>query len=111
MDCRPDGAGGPANWVAAGALVLAVLAIAPAAEAQDWLILQGLADGEFWATDSGSFLLTRNNGHPGVLGRVRLFAGVAPGPGVQLVAIGIAKGGSAYDEDADVELEALTLRI
>ena len=90
---------------------LALGALAPAAQAQDWLILQGLAVGEFWASDSGSRLLTRNQGHPGVLGVGRVFVGVAPVPGVQLVAIGEAEGGDASGGDYELYLEGLTLRL
>ena len=74
-----------------GFFVVALAMLWPApARAQEWLILQGIADAEFWASDSGSRLLTRNDGAPGVLGRVRLFAGIAPVPAVQLVALGEA---------------------
>ena len=78
--------------------------------AQDWLVLQGVAEGEFWATDSGSRLLTRNNGQPGVLGRVHLFAGVAPARSLLILALGGAGSGTAYGDAEHFELEAFTVR-
>lgn len=95
-----------------GFFVVALAMLWPApARAQEWLILQGIADAEFWASDSGSRLLTRNDGAPGVLGRVRLFAGIAPVPAVQLVALGEAGGGTAYAGREHFDLEGLMLRI
>jgi hypothetical protein len=92
-------------------IAAACIAIALPAQAQSWLILQGIAEGEAWTTDSGSLLLTRNNGHPGVVGRLQVFAGVAPVPGVQLVALVAGYGGNANPGESDVELEGLDLRL
>src|SRR6478609_11240246 len=83
----------------------ASVAIAVPARAQDWLVLQGIVDGEFWATDSGSRMLTHNEGHPGFLGTGRLFAGLAPTRNVQIVALGAVYGGSAYIGDETFDLE------
>ena len=92
------------------ALLGVLLMGAPPAAAQDWLVFQGVADGEFWASDSGSRLLTRNDGHPGLLGRLYLWTGVAPAARLQLVALTEMAAGSALNEDAEVSLEGLTLR-
>src|SRR5262245_5519720 len=94
----------------AGAAVLSVGATIPA-RAQDWLILQGIVDGEFWASDSGSRMLTRNEGRPGVLGAGRLFAGIAPTRNIQLVGLGAVYGGSAYVGDETFDLEGVSLRV
>ena len=79
--------------------------------AQQWLVLQGIADGEIWSSDSGSRFLTRNNGNPGVVGRLRMFAGIAPSPRWQLVVLAAAEGGSAYIGDDNLEIEAATLKV
>jgi len=61
-----------ARRVIALALGAASLAAARPARslAQGSVLLQGIADGEFWSTDARSNLLTRNNGQPAGLGRV-----------------------------------------
>lgn len=80
--------------------------------AQDWLVLGGVGDIEAWATDSGSRLLTRNNGHPGILGRLRVWGGIAPTPIVQLVALGSLEGGPARRGGGKaLELEGVVLRV
>ena len=91
--------------------LLVFLAVPVSAQAQDWLVLQGIAEGEFWASDSGSRLLTRNEGRPGTVERMRLFAGVAPTPALQLVALGTVEAGTAYTGSENAELEGLSLRI
>src|SRR5262245_33992083 len=95
-----------------GLALVALVAGTPArASAQDWLIFQGIAETEFWASDSGSRLLTHNDGKPGVLGRFRLFAGVAPSRRVQLIGLVEAVAGSANRGEDEVELEGLVLRV
>jgi hypothetical protein len=56
-------------------------------------------------------MLTHNDGHPGVLGRARLFAGIAPSRAVQLVALGALYAGTAYIGDETADLEAVSLRV
>ncbi len=93
-------------------LVLALAAGAwPArAHAQDWLVLQGIAETEAWASDSGSRLLTRNAGKPGVVGRLRVFTGLAPSRAFQVIALTELEGGNAYTRNEHVTLEALVAR-
>ncbi|HVX39526.1 MAG TPA: hypothetical protein VHB25_08130 [Gemmatimonadaceae bacterium] len=60
---------------AAGALLAAVPFVA---RAQSSLLLQGIADGEAWSTNTTSSLLTRNNGNPGVVGRLQVWSAIEP---------------------------------
>lgn len=73
--------------------------------AQGGVQLQGIADGEFWATDTSSRPLTRNNGQPGGVGRLTMWSAVEPWSGVFLYAEGYAEGGNARDESGDFEAE------
>ena len=93
--------------------LVAMLLLGPGtAPAQDWLILGGVIDVEGWATDSGSRLLTRNDGQPGGLGRLTLWAGAAPSPRWQLVALVGAEAGPALrGGEAAVTLDGLWLRV
>jgi hypothetical protein len=68
------------------------------AAAQRAVSVQGVADLEFWKTDSGSVLLTRNDGRPGVLGRVHLWGAAELTPRVLVYAAGTAEGGPARSE-------------
>ena len=87
-------------------LCLALLfAGAAPARAQDWLVLNGIADGEAWSTDSVSPLLSRNEGEFATLGSFYLLAGVAPHPKVQLIFMGELEGGDATDESDQWEFE------
>jgi hypothetical protein len=79
--------------------------------AQDWLVLEGIGDGEFWATDSGSILLTRDNGHPALLGRLQLLAGAQLRPTLHLLALGRLEGGRGTDDgDTEARLDQFVLR-
>jgi hypothetical protein len=60
--------------------------------------VQGIADAEFWKTDSGSALLARNGGRPGALGRVHLWGAAELGRHVVVYAAGTAEGGNGRDE-------------
>ncbi len=82
-----------AGWLSAALLVAAV---APAS-AQQWLLLDGIADGETWATDSASLQLSRDGGHPAPAGRVQLFAGV-DARRVQIIFMGEIEGGKGSSE-------------
>ena len=96
----------------ASALALVLLVIGAArAHGQDWLFAQTIIDGEMWATDSGSRMLSVNDGHPAPGGRAQLFLGVAPGP-VQLLFMGEAEhdAGAEGDEQFELEYDLLVLR-
>ena len=60
--------------------VLAVLAllVAPPVQAQGGILFQGVLDAELWKTDSLSSLLARNDGRPGAMGRIGLWAAAEP---------------------------------
>jgi hypothetical protein len=68
------------------------------ASAQGAVLVQGVADAEFWKTDSGSALLTRNDGRPGALGRLHLWGALELGSHVVVYAAGTAEGGKARSE-------------
>jgi hypothetical protein len=92
--------------VAAGLLLSA-----RTAAAQGGVLLQGIVDAEFWRTDSGSVLLTRNHGRPGVLGRLQLWTAAEPLPGLIFYAQGVAEGGPVRDPSGTTsELEQLGMR-
>lgn len=91
------------------------LGIATAAFGQGRVVLGGIADVELWATDSGSRLLTRNNGHTAPIGRLRLWTGVELHPRLQLLAMGRLEGGEGrpprqVTEGVELMLEQVTLR-
>lgn len=65
------------RWAAAVAIT-AILAAAPSARAQGGFLFQGVLDAELWKTDSLSSLLARNDGRPGVMGRLGLWAAAEP---------------------------------
>jgi hypothetical protein len=79
------------------ALALLLAGAAPA-HAQDWLVLKAIADGEAWATDSASPLLSRNEGQFATLGRFQLFVAAAVRPTLQLIFMGEIEGGDATDQ-------------
>ena len=81
-------------------LALLALSLVPThrARAQGGVLLQGILDGEFWATDSSSRLLTRNNGHPAGLARLETWAAAEPWAGVVLYAQSQVEGGPAQPE-------------
>ena len=59
------------------AIGLAV-AVASRAHAQGGILFQGVLDAEMWKTDSMSRLLARNDGRPGAMGRIGLWAAAEP---------------------------------
>jgi hypothetical protein len=63
-------------------MMLAALAVAcavpVAAAAGQGVLLQGIADGEFWSTNNTSNLLTRSVGRPAGLGRLELWGAYEP---------------------------------
>ncbi|MDB4876967.1 MAG: periplasmic sensor hybrid histidine kinase [Gemmatimonadetes bacterium] len=66
--------------------------------AQGGVLLQGVADAEFWSTNASSNLLTRNKGRPAGLGRVQLWGAYEPVRGLVFYAQGMAEGGPARVE-------------
>lgn len=73
----------PAYWS-----LVALLTILPCpAAATERLIVGGLLDGEAWNTDSGSVLLSRNEGKTAGVGRLRLWEGVEIAPGFHFFAL------------------------
>jgi hypothetical protein len=95
----------------AAALLLAALLVPRHVAAQDWLVLESLYDVEGWVTDTGSTLLTRNNGGASWLGRARLWAGVDVRGVVQIVAQGRFEAGPAVPRERETEIEQLVLRL
>ena len=94
-----------ARWGALGtAVIAAVLSMTSArsVHAQAAVLLQGLADGEFWSTSGHSNFLTRNGGAPAALGRVQLWGAYEPLPRLVFYAQGELEGGNAR-RDVDNE--------
>ena len=91
-------------WALGGAAAILVLATARA-QAQRGILLQGLLDAELWATDSGSRLLTRNDGRPAALGRLQLWGAAEPWRGFVLFAQTEVEGGAARRGEEEIELE------
>jgi hypothetical protein len=79
--------------------------------AQDWLLLGGLVDLELWATDSGSTLLTRNDGHPSGLVRALFWGGADLGSRMQVLILGEFAAGPATNRDPDANLQQLVARL
>ena len=79
----------------------AIACIAPLnrAAAQASVVVQGVADAELWMTDSGSALLTRNNGRPGGVGRLHVWSAAELGPRLVVYAAGYVEGGKARHEE------------
>lgn len=100
--CRPR--------VALLSLACLLLAV-PAGAAGKRVMVGGLLDAEFWETDDGSRLLSRNEGEPAHAGRLRLWAAAEFLPGLQGFALGEIEGGPASDEEeTEVELEQAFVR-
>jgi hypothetical protein len=92
-------------------IVASLLVFARVAGAQGGVLLQGIVDAELWRTDSGSVLLTRNHGRPGLLGRVQLWTAAEPLTGLILYAHGEVEGGPGGKESGTTyELEQLGVR-
>jgi hypothetical protein len=81
------------------------------APAQDWLLVEAIADGEAWSTDSASKLLSRNEGQLATLGQLQLFVAAAVRPSLQLIFMGEVEGGKATGEDElEIGYDQLVLR-
>lgn len=93
------------------AALLGLVAPPVAARAQTSLLLQGIADGEGWSTNTTSSLLTRNNGKPGVVGRLQLWGAIEPIPHLVLYAQGEGETGPARArEDYSVHSDQFGVR-
>src|SRR4051812_37274710 len=86
------------------AAALAGLAWSATARAQSLVLLQGLADAEFWSTSATSNLLTRNRGRPGGVARLQLWGAAEPVRGLVFYAQGFAEGGNARNENERYDL-------
>lgn len=94
----------------AGALAL-VLAGATALHAQTGLGGRLITDGELWSTDSGSRLLTRDDGHLAPLFRVQLFAAGQLGDHWSLHSLTEFETGKATDDgETHVDFDQVELR-
>lgn len=95
----------------AGLVLLAALAGASRARAQDWLVAETIVDGEMWTTDSGSRMLSVNDGNPAPAGRAQLFLGAAAGR-LQLLFMGEVEheAGAEADEEFELDYDLLALR-
>lgn len=81
--------------LAGAALVSTAARVSPG---QGSVTVQGVADAELWQSDSGSVLLTRNNGHAAALGRVHLWGAADLGRGFVVYAATTAETGRARGE-------------
>jgi len=97
--------------VVRAAFVTLALTLAGAArvDAQARVLLQGIADGEFWSTDTMSTFLRRNDGSPGVMGRLQLWGAVEPARGFVVYADALGEQGAACPTP-EVELEQAGVR-
>lgn len=86
----------PPSLVAA--LSLATAVTGRDAGAQRAVLVHAVADAELWATDSASRLLARNDGRPGVVGRLVVWGAAELGPRVVAYAAGTLEGGNARRE-------------
>lgn len=97
MSCRPrpEGTGRAAVLLARGLLACGLAR--PSAEgAEERVRVGGLLDAEYWDTDAGSLLLSRNDGEAAPAGRLRLWAVAAFADAVQGFVLGGACPGSGW---------------
>lgn len=84
------------NLIASTTIMAASIALAATrAHAQVPILLEGVADGEFWSTTANSNLLTRNAGRASGLARVQLWGAIEPLPGLVFYGQGAIEGGRA----------------
>jgi hypothetical protein len=89
------------------AVAVGVAAAAPSrVSAQGSVLLQGIADGEFWTTNTRSNLLTRNQGQPAGLARLQMWGAYEPFPGLVAYAQGAFEGGTARYEAEQEEVSS-----
>jgi hypothetical protein len=83
----------------------------PPAPCDERVLVGGLLDAEFWKTDDGSRLLSRNDGAAAPATRLRLWAATDFMPRLQGFVLGEASGGRANGEEGtETELEQAFLR-
>lgn len=92
------------GWRRALALAGCLLLSATRLPAQG-VLLQGIADVEAWSTDTGSNLLTRNDGKPGGLVRLQVWGAAEVVRNVVLYGQAEMEGGPASTEDEDEEFK------
>ena len=85
------------------ALIAAAVGAPSESRAQAPVLLQGIVDGEFWATDTNSSMLVRNAGRPAGLGRVHLWGAVEPLHGLVVYGLFEATRGSAAETESEFE--------
>jgi len=97
-----------------GALLIAALLMfhaAPARSQDDKVLVQGLFDTEVWKTDSGSRLLSKNDGDTAPAGRLRLWAVGEFLPGLQGFVVARGEDGSgSYEGERQGRIEQAALR-
>lgn len=87
------------SWLVVVGLTLA----SSVTRAQAPVLIQGIVDGEFWATDTNSTMLARNGGRPGGLGRLLLWGAIEPRRGVVFYGLLEAARGSATEPESEFE--------
>jgi len=97
----------PALFVAAGALLLAPLS---GTLAEERVRVQGLFDAEVWKTDTGSTLLSKNEGDTAPEERLTLWVAAEITPGLQAFFLGQTITGKAYGEGTYTEGQQAFLR-
>jgi hypothetical protein len=97
-----------AACAAAVVTLLALVALPPAARAQQWLGLEAILDGELWHTEGRSTLLTRDE-KLAFVARGYLFAAVELHRALHIL-VGAEIEAATDQDDAEVELDHLTLR-
>jgi len=99
--------------LAHGLAGIVLLASAQPLVAQNWLLIEGIAVGEFWATDPSSVALSRNTGDPLLGGELLLWSAVQLHPSLVVYALGEFEGNIEFGEnnaEAVAELEAVAVR-
>ena len=90
-----------------GLVAIVLVAAAPAAaRGQGSVLLQGIADGEFWSTNARSNLLTRNDGQLAGLGRLQLWGAMEVWPKLVAYAQGTVEAGSARYEPKSYDVSS-----
>jgi hypothetical protein len=94
------------------AAAVAACTLPAVAAAQGGLLLQGIANGELWSTNTSSNFLTRNNGRVGPSGQLDLWSAVEPWRGMFLYGAVEVQGGPARADTAGdlVDVEQLGVR-
>ena len=95
---------------AAAVALLLIAGAGRSTRAQAPVLIQGIADGEFWSTNATSNLLTRNEGRPAGLGRLQLWGAFEPVRRIVLYAQGEIETGSAADAGSEVYTNQFGIR-